>query len=70
MRIDLEEGELEDLREAVQGCVKELVTELARADQREYRAMLRKKCDRFERLNVRLERAATVTEPAHAGGAR
>jgi hypothetical protein len=64
MRIDFEEGELEDLREATQAYLRGLMVELARADQRPYRAMLHEKVDRFERLNNRLERAGTPAERA------
>ncbi len=62
MRIDLDEGELEDLREAMEAYLKGLLTELARADQRRYRAMLKDKCDRFDRLASRLQRAGTRAE--------
>jgi hypothetical protein len=64
MRVDFEEGELEDLREAMQAYLKGMMVELARTDQRPYRAMLHEKVDRFERLSNRLERAATPAERA------
>lgn len=64
MRVDFEEGELEDLREATQAFLKGLMVELTKADQRPYRAMLHDKVERFERLFGRLERAATPAERA------
>lgn len=64
MRVDFDEGELEDLREAVGGSLRALLTELARADKRNYRAMLKEKCARLERLAGRLDRAATPAERA------
>jgi hypothetical protein len=38
--------------------VKEVLTELAKADRRGYRSMLREKCERLEDLAERLERLA------------
>jgi len=55
MKTDLDEGELMDIREAVAAQMKELLSELAHADQRDYRAMLRAKYERLERLATRLE---------------
>jgi len=56
MKLDLDEKELSDLREAVGVYLHGLLAELARADQRNYRAMLREKCDRFEKLAGRIDR--------------
>lgn len=64
MRVDLDEGELEDLRDAMRAFQKGLLTELAHADHRDYRAMLKDKLERFERLTDRLDRAGTPAERA------
>jgi hypothetical protein len=56
MRLELDETELNDLREAVGVYLKSLLGELAHADQRNFRTMLREKCDRFERLAGRIDR--------------
>jgi hypothetical protein len=55
MNLPLEDSEVADLREALQSYTQRLRTELARADQRRYRAMLREKLDRYERLCARLD---------------
>jgi hypothetical protein len=56
MKLDLDEKELSDLREAVGGYLRGLLSELAHADQRNFRTMLREKCDRFEKLAGRIDR--------------
>ncbi len=55
MRIDFNEVEMADLEEAVRAHEKELLFELSRTDDRAYQAMLRDKCERIERLIIRLE---------------
>jgi hypothetical protein len=55
MLLDLNPTEANDLREALQTFHRTLLAELARADQRDYREMLRHKLARFERLIGMLE---------------
>jgi hypothetical protein len=58
--IEVEPAEAVDLREAVDAMIHRLLDELAHADQREYRSMLRAKLARFERLAERLDQSATA----------
>jgi hypothetical protein len=57
MVLELSQSDIEDVTEALQAEQKQLLEELARADNRAFRAMLRAKAERVERLLVRLERA-------------
>jgi hypothetical protein len=56
MKMDFDDVEMSDLREAVGVYLKGLMGELTHADQRNFRRMLRDKCDRFERLAGRIDR--------------
>jgi hypothetical protein len=58
MRLELDQDEADDLREAVNAALKGLAHELVDTDQREYRDFLRSKLVRFERLSAEIERAA------------
>jgi hypothetical protein len=68
MKLDLDEKELSDLREAVGGYLRGLLSELAHADQRNFRTMLREKCDRFEKLAGRIDRGGPRREGDRATG--
>jgi hypothetical protein len=50
MDVKLDSTEIADVREALQSFTKVLLAELAKADQRQYRAMLRQKVRRYEAL--------------------
>ena len=65
MRAEFDDLELGDLQEAVRDHLKELFVELAHADQRAYQKLLRDKCERFEKLAVKLDAAGgrPVTSP-------
>ncbi len=60
MNISVEPSEAADLREAVEVMIHRLLDELAHADQREYRAMLRAKLARYERLGEQLDKGKTA----------
>jgi hypothetical protein len=68
MRLELDETELTDLREAVGVYLKSLLGELAHADQRNFRMMLREKCDRIEHLAGRIDRGNQRHEADRATG--
>jgi hypothetical protein len=55
MQLDLNPTEVNDLREALQAIDKQLLRELAHADDREYRDMLREKVIRIEALLRRVD---------------
>lgn len=57
MTLELNEAELEELAQALQAEQRQLIEELAHADSRAFRAMLRAKAEKVERLLVRVERA-------------
>lgn len=63
MNLPLEDAEVADLREALQSYTQRLRTELAHADQRHYRAMLREKLDRYERLGAKLDSERPQPQP-------
>lgn len=68
MKLDFNETELSDLREAVGAHLRGLLGELAHADQRNFRRMLKEKCDRFESLATRIDRGGTPREADRATG--
>jgi hypothetical protein len=57
MTLELSENDVEDVGEALQQEQHKLLDELAHADNRAFRAMLRAKAERIEHLLVRFERA-------------
>jgi hypothetical protein len=58
MELKFESGEVADLREALDAFDKVLLAELAKADDRDYRKMLREKIRRYEALLKRFEPTA------------
>ena len=68
MKLELDAAELSDVREAVGAYLKGLLGELAHADQRNFRAMLREKCDRYEKLAGRVDRNRKQREGDRATG--
>ena len=60
MTLDVSPTEMTDLREALQAFTRQLLGELARADQRQYRDMLRDKLGRYEQLIARLSSSAPI----------
>lgn len=58
MTLELTEAELEELGQALEAQQRQLIEELAHADSRAFRAMLRARAEKVERLLVRIERAA------------
>jgi hypothetical protein len=56
--LELSEMDVEEVTEALQSEQRQLLDELAHADSRAYRAMLRGKAERVERLLLRFEQAA------------
>ena len=63
MTLDLSPTEMSDLRESLQSFTRQLLGELAHADQRQYRDMLRDKLRRYEQLLARLDSSAPTQPP-------
>ena len=57
MTRELGENEVEEVTEALKSQQRQLLNELAHADSRAFRAMLREKAERVERLMFRIEHA-------------
>ncbi|MBZ4421394.1 hypothetical protein [Myxococcus sp. RHSTA-1-4] len=55
MLLELSAVEARDLKQALDSALRVLLDEIAHADQRAYRDMLRERYDRMEQLNRRLE---------------
>jgi formiminotetrahydrofolate cyclodeaminase len=55
IRLELDDGEVSELRSALAVHLHELRAELTAADAREYRAELREQLERLERIAARLE---------------
>ncbi|MFP2927714.1 hypothetical protein ACLESO_21455 [Pyxidicoccus sp. 3LG] len=55
MLLELSTVEARELKEALDSALRVLLDEIAHADQRAYRDMLRERYDRMEQLNRRLE---------------
>ena len=64
MNLDLDPVQITDLKEALHAFTKGLLGELAHADQRQYREMLREKVGRYEALLSRLDPPAPRSRPA------
>jgi hypothetical protein len=67
MNLSIDEAEASALREALQTHIKQLIEEIAHADHRAYRDMLREKLARFEQLAAKVGNngGATIAPPAH-----
>ena len=63
MLLDLNPREMNDLREALRTYNNGLYAELAHADQREYREMLRAKVKRYEALAMLLDHQPREAQP-------
>jgi hypothetical protein len=55
MLLELSAPEARDLKQALESALRQLLDEIAHADQRAYRDMLRERYDRMEQLNRRLD---------------
>ncbi len=55
MLLELSAAEARDLKQALEAALRQLLEEIAHADQRAYRDMLRERYDRMEQLNRRLD---------------
>ena len=55
MLLELSTPEARDLKQALESALHQLLEEIAHADQRAYRDMLRERYDRMEQLNRRLD---------------
>ncbi|KFE66254.1 hypothetical protein [Hyalangium minutum] len=55
MLLELSTAEARDLKQALESALRELLAEIAHADQRAYRDMLKERYDRMDQLNRRLE---------------
>jgi hypothetical protein len=55
MLLELSEPEARELKQALDSALRQLLDEIAHADQRAYRDMLRERYERLEQLNRRLE---------------
>ncbi len=55
MLLELSAPEARDLKQALEAALRQLLDEIAHADQRAYRDMLRERYDRLEQLNRRLD---------------
>ena len=55
MLLELSATEARDLKEALESNLRRLLEEIAHADQRAYRDMLRERYERLEQLNRRIE---------------
>ncbi len=55
MLLELSTPEVGDLKQALEGSLRLLLEEIAHADQRAYRDMLKERYERLEQLNRRLE---------------
>ncbi|MDY7230298.1 hypothetical protein [Hyalangium rubrum] len=55
MLLELSAPEARDLKQALESTLRTLLEEIAHADQRAYRDMLRERYSRLEQLNRRLE---------------
>jgi hypothetical protein len=55
MLLELSAPEARDLKQALEAALHQLLDEIAHADQRAYRDMLRERYDRLEQLNRRLD---------------
>ena len=63
MTLELSESEVDDVTEALRTEERQLLDELAHADSRAFRAMLRAKASRVERLLGSLERSRQNARP-------
>ncbi|HYH95414.1 hypothetical protein [Hyalangium sp.] len=55
MLLELSAPEARDLKQALESALRKLLEEIAHADQRAYRDMLRERYDRLDLLNRRLD---------------
>lgn len=55
MLLELSTAEARDLKQALESSLRELLAEIAHADQRAYRDMLKERYDRMDQLNRRLD---------------
>ena len=55
MMLELSNVEARELKQALESALRHLLDEIAHADQRAYRDMLRERYDRLEQLNRRLD---------------
>lgn len=55
MLLELSPPEARDLKQALESALRKLLEEIAHADQRAYRDMLRERYDRLDQLNRRLD---------------
>ncbi|WP_224247594.1 hypothetical protein [Hyalangium gracile] len=55
MLLELSAPEARELKQALESALRQLLEEIAHADQRAYRDMLRERYDRLEQLNRRLD---------------
>jgi hypothetical protein len=55
MLLELSPPEARDLKQALESALRKLLEEIAHADQRAYRDMLRERYDRLDMLNRRLD---------------
>lgn len=55
MLLELSTAEDRDLKQALESSLRELLAEIAHADQRAYRDMLKERYDRMDQLNRRLD---------------
>ncbi|MFL5345142.1 MAG: hypothetical protein ACJ8AT_10120 [Hyalangium sp.] len=55
MLLELSAPEARDLKQALEAALRQLLDEIAHADQRAYRDMLRERYDRLEQLNRRMD---------------
>lgn len=62
MLLELSTVEARELKEALDSALRVLLDEIAHADQRAYRDMLRERYDRMEQLNRRLEMTLEGTQ--------
>jgi hypothetical protein len=55
MLLELSTPEAQDLKQAIESSLRKLLEEIAHADQRAYRDMLKERYDRLEQLNRRMD---------------
>jgi hypothetical protein len=55
MLLELSAPEARDLKQSLEAALRQLLEEIAHADQRAYRDMLKERYDRLEQLNRRLD---------------
>ncbi len=55
MVLELSTPEVRDLKQALESSLRQLLAEIAHADQRAYRDMLRERYNRLEQLSRRME---------------